>query len=155
MSGNYIDEEFEEQREAQIRILVVEPGNLPYLSTVGNDFKSMQVVVGRMIEYVQLEENVNLVCNEEGKLLNLKGNRRLGDDIIAGTFFISGSDSYGGDISLTDEQISVYSERFAVPEHYSDEQVQAAVYCTVTGYGNTDDFLDALLGRDRDDGLEI
>ena len=34
-------------------------------------------------------------CNEEGKLIDLPGNRRVGDDIIAGTFYVCGSDDAG------------------------------------------------------------
>lgn len=33
-----------------------------------------------------------VVCNEEAKLMDLEANRKIGSDIIAGTFFIAGDD---------------------------------------------------------------
>ncbi len=40
-------------------------------------------MVGGYIEVLPLSD-VCLVCNEDGKLLGLEGNRRLGNDIIVG-----------------------------------------------------------------------
>ena len=66
-----------------------------------------------------------LICNEEGKLLNLPLNRALRDDegnvydIISGTFFVCAappdSDRFEG---LTDQQVKTYIERFAIPEMF-------------------------------------
>ena len=86
----------------------------------------MQKVVGGSIEAVYpFEEPVALICNEEGKLLNLPLNRILRDDsgtvydIISGTFFLCAappdSDRFEG---LTDQQAKTYMERFAVPEMF-------------------------------------
>ena len=71
----------------------------------------MQKVVGGLVEYVQLEHNVDLICNDEGKLLNLELNRVLGNDIIAGTFFIAGQHK-GETISLSRKQIKKYKKIF-------------------------------------------
>ena len=66
-----------------------------------------------------------LICNDEGKLLNLPLNRALRDsngaiyDIVAGTFFLCAapvdSDRFEG---LTDEQAQTCLERFAMPERF-------------------------------------
>ena len=47
----------------------------------------MQRVVGGLIEEIDLNDNTVLVCNEEGKLMNLQANRSVGRDVVAGTFF--------------------------------------------------------------------
>jgi len=86
----------------------------------------MQQIVGGTIQAVYpFEEPVALICNDEGKLLNLPLNRALRDsngaiyDIVAGTFFLCtapvDSDRFE---SLTDEQAQTCLERFAVPEQF-------------------------------------
>ena len=54
----------------------------------------------------------------------MPGNRRLGDSIIAGPFFIC-VDEGENFRSLTDEEVDRYLRRFAEPEQISDEDVQA------------------------------
>lgn len=86
----------------------------------------MQQIVGGTIQAVYpFEEPVALICNDEGKLLNLPLNRALRDgngaiyDIVAGTFFLcaapADSDRFDG---LTDEQTQTYLNRFAMPEQF-------------------------------------
>jgi len=59
------------------------------------------------------DDNVSLICNEEGKLDGLPLNRDIGYDIIAGPFIIAGDDFENGDfISLTEAQIEKYKKRF-------------------------------------------
>ena len=50
-----------------------------------------------------VEDGVGILRNEEGPLLNLKGNRRIENEIIAGTFIVVGIDKNGNFKSLTDE----------------------------------------------------
>ena len=71
----------------------------------------MQNVVGGLIEFVELEHNVDLICNEEGKIYNLPMNRAIQNDIIAGTFFIAGQHK-GETISLSKKQIRKYKKIF-------------------------------------------
>ena len=88
--------------------------------------ESMQKIVGGPIEAVYpFDEPVALICNEEGKLLNLPLNRALRDDegnvydIISGTFFLCAappdSDCFA---DLTDQHVKTYMERFAMPEMF-------------------------------------
>ena len=72
--------------DENIRVLKVAPGKAPEAVAIPNTLEAMQQMVGGYIEVIPLED-VCLVCNEEGKLMGLPGSRRLGDDIIAGTFF--------------------------------------------------------------------
>lgn len=98
-----------------LNILVVEPNKLPYEKKIKNNLKSRQDIVKGNIEYIYMKncDDAILVCNEEGKLLDLPFNRCVGNDIIAGTFFIVGdSIDNGEDRSLTKEQIEKYKEKF-------------------------------------------
>ena len=72
-------------KEPEITVLKVEPGKEPEEVTIPNTLEAMQEMVGGFIEIVYLDD-VCLVCNEEGKLMGLEGNRRVGRDIISGTF---------------------------------------------------------------------
>lgn len=98
----------------KIRALIVEPNKEPYEVILGNGLKSRQNVVGGLIEYCYLldDDSVALICNDEGKILGLPFNREIGYDIICGNFIIVGDDGSGEDLSLTDEQINKYKERF-------------------------------------------
>ncbi len=110
----------------KIRVVMVEPNKPPYVAELGNDLDSMKKAVGGYIQPVNLAPYVSLVCNEEGKLLGLEGNRSLGNDIIVGIFFIVGYDDEGEFISLTEEQIEKYMQKFLTPESFTKEQIDEA-----------------------------
>lgn len=97
----------------KIRLLVVEPYKAPYQVKVEHTLNNLQSIVGGLIEFIQLEHNVDLVCNDEGKILQLPLNRAIKDDIIAGTFFIVGQ-HYGETISLSRKQIKKYKKIFSL-----------------------------------------
>lgn len=107
-----------------MQVVIVEPEKKPFVQNIDDALTSMQQIVGGTIQAVYpFEEPVALICNDEGKLLNLPLNRALRDsngaiyDIVAGTFFLCAapvdSDHFEG---LTDEQAQTYMERFATPE---------------------------------------
>ena len=109
-----------------MRVVVVEPKKKPMVQDIDAGLEFMQKIVGSPIEAVYpFDEPVALICNEEGKLLNLPLNRVLRDDegnvydIISGTFFVCAappdSDHFTG---LTDQEIKTYMERFAMPEMF-------------------------------------
>ena len=64
----------------------------------------------------------------------MEGNRRIGQTIIAGPFFVCGE---GGDdfCSLTDEEAARTMERFAEPEQISQAEVQADMGFTIISIG--------------------
>ena len=117
-----------------MNVLMVEPGNAPYETQIGNDLRRMQGAVGGYIQAVYpYEEPVALVCNEEGKLDGLPLNRALRDsdgdvyDIIAGNFFIAGL----GESDFTDlshELAERFAEQFRQPELFMrvDDKIVAA-----------------------------
>lgn len=106
-------------------VLVVESERRPEVREIDNSLKAMQEIVGGLIQPIYLDDSVALVCNDEGKLMNLPANRGLRDkdgqiyDIVFGTFFLCGapadSDHFTG---LTSEQIEQYRERFYTPEMF-------------------------------------
>ena len=101
--------------QRKIRVLVVEPNELPKEEMIDNTLKAKQDLVGGDIEYVSRDyyPDVIFICNEEGKLRGLPFNRDIGQDIIAGPFIIVGDDpEIGEDRSLTDEQIKKYQNVF-------------------------------------------
>lgn len=109
-----------------MQVIVVEPKKKPMVQDIGSDLASMQKIVGGSIEAVYpFADPVALICNEEGKLLDLPLNRALRDgdgevyDIISGTFFLCAAppDSEHFE-SLTDQQVKTYMERFSIPEMF-------------------------------------
>lgn len=107
-----------------IKILVVEPLKEPYPAEIENTLTSLQKVVGGLIEVVSLEDGVDLVCNDEAKLLGMPGNRSLYNDIVAGTFFITASNDDGEFVSLPEDKMHQYTEMFQKPEVFTKEQVE-------------------------------
>lgn len=97
-----------------IQVLKIVPGQVPETVTMPNTLEAFQEAVGGYIETVGLDANAVLVCNEEGKLIGLPANRRLDDDVIAGTFLIVGAED-GEFCSLSDGDTAHYAEKFAEP----------------------------------------
>lgn len=106
-----------------MKVLLVKPGEYPEVKEIRDGLKSMQELVGGLIQVIYpFEDPVALVCNDEGKLLGLELNRALRHpetgqvyDIISGSFFICGlgEEDFA---SLTDGQIQKYEEVFHYPE---------------------------------------
>ena len=70
-----------------------------------------------LIECIPLtdtDSEVTLVCNDEGKLLNLTPNRLLwnGADYLAGPGFIAGTDGEGNLASLPPQEMNYYAKKF-------------------------------------------
>lgn len=111
----------ERMSKQTIKVLVVEPTKPCEVREILPDLKSLQGVVGGKIEMVSpFTESAAIICNAEGKNLNLPPNRLLCDcygdpyDVLCGTFLIVG---VGGEnfISLTDFQLRSYKEMFDHP----------------------------------------
>ncbi|MBO5004984.1 MAG: DUF3846 domain-containing protein [Clostridia bacterium] len=104
------------EKEKKIKVLIVEPRKEPYVKEIDNTLEEKQKIVGGLIEFVELEETVDLICNDEGKMNNLEMNRIITNDIICGTFIICGQKD-GYSISLTDEKIEKYKKYFSLKVH--------------------------------------
>lgn len=107
----------------EIKVVMVEPLKCPTITTINNDLESLQKAVGGLIEFVDIEENVCILCNEEGKLIGLEGNRRLNNDIIAGTFYVCGVNDNGELISLTSAQMDKYLRYFWEPQTFTQDEI--------------------------------
>ena len=114
-----------QRMKENLRILMVEPHKAPYEASVPHELTAMQQTVGGLIEVVRNGDGTLLVCNEEGKLLGMEGNRRIPGDVLAGPFFVVG-DAGETFRSLTEEELERYRERFAEIEDISPQEVQAA-----------------------------
>ena len=109
-----------------MQVVIVESKKKPVVQNIDGSLASMQQIVGGTIQAVYpFEKPVALICNDEGKLLNLPPNRALRDsngaiyDIVAGTFFLCAAPADSDHFeSLTDEQVQICLERFAMPEQF-------------------------------------
>ena len=98
-----------------MQVVIVEPKKKPTVQNIDDGFEAMQKIVGGTIQAIYpFEEPIALICNDEGKLLNLPLNRALRDsdgrvyDIVAGTFFLCGATASSDRFdSLTEEQLSL------------------------------------------------
>ena len=87
----------------------------------------MQEAVGGLIDIVDIDDDgACLLLNDEGKLIGLEGNRRIGDDVIVGNFYVCGSSEDGEMVSLTDKEMAKYKEKFWEPEEITQEEIDAA-----------------------------
>lgn len=104
-----------------MKVLIIEPEKHPKVKEIGEGLSSLQMQVGGMIEAIYpFEDEVAIICNEEGKNIGLPLNRALWSDgqlydIIAGTFLVVGltEENFG---SLSEELIERYRKRFYHPE---------------------------------------
>lgn len=104
-------------KEAKIKVLALQPMELPKEIELDNTLEAMQNFVGGLIECIPLtdtDSEVTLVCNDEGKLLNLTPNRLLwnGADYLAGPGFIAGTDGEGNLASLPPQEMNYYAKKF-------------------------------------------
>lgn len=112
--------------ENTIRVLKVEPGKVAYVKEIVDDFKVIQSEVGGDMDCFDTEDGCVVVHNAVGKNKRLEPNRRYGNDIICGPFFICAEGEEGEFISLTDEQIEKYSKQFAEIEQFSGQEPELA-----------------------------
>ena len=64
--------------ENRISVLLVEPDRYPRMIEIDDTLEAMQAVVGGNIEeYMPFEDEIAIVCHEEGKLIGLPPNRAI------------------------------------------------------------------------------
>lgn len=108
-----------------MRVLIVEPERRPEVKEIDGSLHTMQGIVGGLIQPIYLDDSTVLICNDEGKLMDLPANRGLRDengqmyDIVFGTFFLCGAPADRDHFtSLTTEQIEQYRKMFYTPEMF-------------------------------------
>ena len=111
-------------KNEKIKVIIVEPHKPARVALIDNTLEAKQEIVGGWIEAIYpFDDNVALICNEEGKINGEELNRPLFDkdgriyDIIAGTFIVCGltDDDFG---TLTDEQALHYCAMYMTPYDY-------------------------------------
>lgn len=98
-----------------MKVLIVEPMQPCRAQEIPDTLDAMQAIVGGNLQAVYpFRDEVALVCNENGKNLDLPYNRPLTNDrgipydMICGTFFLAGVGTENF-VSLTEEQIQKYT----------------------------------------------
>ena len=87
-----------------MEVLLVEPGKEARIAEIGNDLKSLQAAVGGYIEATYpFDDPVALVCNDEGKIMQMPFICGLGEDDFC---------------SLPKDLQDKYMEKFHWPEKF-------------------------------------
>ena len=91
-----------------MRIIYKEPGKEPRTMIVPNTLKMLQDLVGGYIETLKIADNVVMIFNEEGKLLELEPNFFVGaiGDVILGPVVICEEDGEAF-ASLSDHNVEL------------------------------------------------
>ena len=137
-----------------MKIVYVEPGKPAVAMGIDKSLSTYQGLVDGYIEVVYpFDDNAILVCNDEGKLNGSPFNRYLyhnGEpyDAVMGSFFIVGDDGEGDFMSLTDEQLTKYTEMYKdVPQfnypHLAEPRAEMVSFDTM------DDLIRQLWGDDE------
>jgi hypothetical protein len=121
-------------KENMIKVVKVEVGQTPIVKEIANDLNALQAEVGGLIECVYLNDGCIAVVNEEGKIKGMEPNRRIGEDIICGPFFICGDTADGDFTSLSEEQTEKYSQQLAEIEQFAGDEPELNPCMTFIGF---------------------
>lgn len=110
----------------KISVVFVEPNKYPKMIEIEDTLEAMQEIVGGYIEeYMPFEDEVAIVCNEEGKVNGLSLNRAVYGkdkeilDIIAGKFFIAYAPAEAENFqNMPKELADKYLKEFKYPERF-------------------------------------
>ena len=120
-----------------ITVLYIQANHYPKTVAIDNSLEAMQQLVGGNIEeYMPFEDEVAIICNEEGKMNGLPLNRAVYDektkeiiDIIAGDFFIAyapiDSEKFK---DLPKDLEQKYREKFKFPERFYKQNGEIKAY---------------------------
>lgn len=99
-----------EEKQKMLKVLLKKVGQKPQVIEIPDTLEAKQNIVGGLIEIVQYDDIV-LVCNEEGKLLNMPPNLIFEFDYIAGDCFLMGENLDTGEWrSLSQLEIDRYTK---------------------------------------------
>lgn len=109
----------------EINVVKVEAGKHPVRATLKNSLADLQKAVGGQIEILSYKDNIDILLNEEGKLIRLEPNRKYCNDVLCGTFYFIGCNVDGETISLNEKQMEAVIEDFwDIDEFDKDFNVQ-------------------------------
>ena len=133
VTGIFVFKENMKMKEKIIKVLKIAPHCKPEIVELVNKLDNLQEAVSEgadsvgLIEIIPLTDTASLLCNEEGKLIGLEPNRRIGHDVICGTFYVVGEDNKGNLTSLSVKDMDYFKMRFALPEKISVEEAMNAL----------------------------
>lgn len=76
----------------KIKVFVKRPDSGWYSTNISNTLENFQRTVGGFIEVVRLSEDAAIICNEEGRLMELPYNTTICGVDFVGTIFLVGVD---------------------------------------------------------------
>ena len=74
----------------KIRVLVIEPGKNQEEREIDNTLEALQEIVGGHIECVTMATDLVVICNEEGRLMDLPFNCEICNVLFVGTILMAG-----------------------------------------------------------------
>jgi antirestriction protein len=92
-----LKEEYNLEDTKKLKVIFKEVGKDPVEMEIEDTLEAKQKLVGGLIEVVPYKDDLLLICNEEGKITNLKPNLQFDYDYIAGNCFVIGDDYENGD----------------------------------------------------------
>ena len=111
-----------------VTALMVKPGEKPCVVRLQDDrdFLNAAVSIGAVLmctaAVLPVEKDIVAIYAWDGVMAGLRGNRKVGKRIIAGTFYVVRI--VGGELrSLTEEEMERFSYRFRKIRYYDDDEV--------------------------------
>lgn len=103
-------------KEKFIKVIVVTKDKIQ-VKRIENNLKSLQEIVEGYIECFDIKDNHTIICNEEGKIMNLEPNlyvihKGIIIEILCGNLIICNVDKNGEFASLTDEEIEILKNNY-------------------------------------------
>lgn len=119
-----------------MRAIIIEPGKAGRVEEIENTIEVFEEIVDGWFETTYpFADNVCVVCNDEGKLIGLEPNVRIGNSVYVGTIVIVGLNRTQTDFEdLTDEQICKYMKMFEEPKQPTIEEVREDSFIYVISF---------------------
>lgn len=110
-----------------LKCVYITPHHTPLeLNLEVNEYKVLSDAVQGIIEITHpFNDDASIIGNEEAKLINMEGNRKIGASIYAGPILIVGDNGGEYFVALTQNQADAYKDMFAQPEEISREEVES------------------------------
>ena len=112
-----------------IKVLMIEPCKHPVISYLDASLSALRNAVNINavdegdVKARRISKHIYILYNNAGSLSGLEANRKVGKDIISGTFYIVAVDKEYFPVSLTDKEADKYLKRFWNPESFDDTDV--------------------------------
>ena len=122
--------------------LHIPPHDNPKPVQLDDSLAALQKAVGGYIEFVHIITfdgiRYVMLVNEEGKLIGLEPNRRLGDeDVLVGDCYICAIDEEGNHIDMPVQMLNAFTTLYYYPDNdITDEEVANSMRIDVRPWGN-------------------